>query len=331
MNKITHITAFATRVDEIESFEKFSKQLNLSVNCISDQLSQDNIKEAEGTQAITIVGSTIITRSTLIQLSAMGVSYIATRSIGYNNIDIEAATELGFKISNTQYSPNSVADFALMLALMVNRRVISCLKRNVSNDFTIEGLRGVEMKDMRVGVIGTGRIGATVIKNFSGLGCEIIGYDIKEREDIKQYMKYVSLDELLSTSDIISLHTPLFESTYHLINKESIAKMKKGVKIINTARGELIDTKALIDGLKTGHIGGVGLDVIENEEGTYLTPSRIKIISNDDIAILKSFDNVVLTPHIAFYTDNALSDMVYYSLLSLKQFINTGKADFQVN
>lgn len=330
MSEKYKITAFASRPDERVSFDLFEEKLNLDIKHVRSQLSLDVVNQAAGCEAVTVLGNCDCSRPVLEALSKLGVKYLASRSAGYNNIDVEAAKSLNIKISNAQYSPNCVADFALMLALMLNRKVVTGLKRNIANDFSLPGLQGHEMKNMTVGVIGTGRIGQTVIKNYSGFGCKIIGYDIYENQEMKKYMTYVELDYLLKNSDIITLHTPLFDSTYHMINKDSIAKMKKGVKIINTARGELIDTEALIEGLKSKHIGAAGLDVLESEKGIFHSDCRMKGIDNHQIAMLKALDNVVLTNHFAFYTDQAVEDMVYCGLNSLSQFNKTDTADFEI-
>ncbi len=330
MKEKIKVTAFASRPDERSSFDLFEDKLNLEIKHVANQLSLEVVEQAKGSVGVTVLGNCDCSKEVLEALSKLGVKYLASRSAGYNNIDVEAAKELNIKISNAQYSPNCVADFAIMLALMLNRKVLTGLKRNVANDFSLPGLQGQEMKNMTVGIIGTGRIGQAVIKNYSGFGCKIIGYDLYENEEMKKYITYVDLDYLFENSDIISLHTPLFDSTYHIINKDSIAKMKKGVKIINTARGELIDTQALIDGLKSKQIGGAGLDVLESEKGIFHNDCRLKGFVNDHISILKSLDNVVLTNHFAFYTDQAVEDMVYCGLNSLSQFINTNTADFEI-
>lgn len=330
MSEKIKITAFASRPDEKNSFDLFEEKLNLDITHVKSQLSLDVVEQAAGSVGVTILGNCDCSRPVLESLSKLGVKFVSSRSAGYNNIDVEAAKELNIKISNAKYSPNCVADFATMLALMLNRKVLTALKRNVANDFSLPGIQGQEMKNMTVGVIGTGRIGQAVIKNYSGFGCKIIGYDIYENEDIKKYMSYVDLDYLLKNSDIITLHTPLFDSTYHIINKENIAKMKDGVKIINTARGELVDTQALIEGLKSKKIGAAGLDVLESEYGIFHTDCRMKGMVNDEVAILKALDNVVLTSHIAFYTDQAVEDMVYCGLSSLAQFATTGTAEFEI-
>lgn len=330
MSEKIKITAFASRSDERSSFDLYEKEFNLDIKHVNKQLSLSVVEEAKGSQAVTILGNCDASRPVLKALSEIGVKYVASRSAGYNNIDVEAAKEFGIKISNAKYSPNCVADFAVMLALMLNRKVETALKRHVGNDYSLPGLMGHEMRNMTVGVIGTGRIGQTVIKNYSGFGCKIIGYDVYQNEEMKKYMTYVDLDTLFKTSDIITLHTPLFDSTYHIINEENIAKMKDGVKIINTARGELIDTPSLITALKSGKVGAAGLDVLEGEKGVFHCDHRFDGITNDQIAILKSLNNVVLTSHFAFYTDQAVKDMVYCGLYSLYQFMTTGSADFEI-
>ncbi len=324
------ITAYASRPDEKASFDLYEEKLNLDITYVNASLSLDTVSKAEGSIGVTVLGNCDCSKPVLEELSKLGVKYLASRSAGYNNIDVEAAKSLNIKVSNAQYSPNCVADFAIMLALMINRKVLMCLKRNVAHDFSLPGLQGQEMKNMTVGVIGTGRIGKAVVKNYSGFGCKILGYDLYQDEEMKKYLTYVDLDTLISNSDIITLHTPLFDSTYHMINKESIAKMKKGVKIVNAARGELIDTDALIEGLSSKHIAGAGLDVLEGELGVFHSDCRMTGMSNKNIAILKSLDNVVLTNHLAFYTDQAVEDMVYCGLNSLAQFVNTGSADFEI-
>lgn len=324
------VIAFACRPDEQVGFDRFTKELNIDVTYVKESLSPQNVHLCEGFEAVTILGNCNAKREVLEQLKALGVKYLASRSAGYNNIDVEAAKELGIRISNATYSPNCVADFAVMLALMVNRRVGDALKRHQAHDYSLPGLMGQELRNQTVGVIGTGRIGQSVVKNFSGFGCKILGYDLYENAEMKSYLEYVDLDTLLKQSDIITLHTPLFESNYHLINKESIAKMKDGVKIINTARGELIQTDDLIEGLKSGKIGGAGLDVLESELGIFHSDCRLSGVKNDHLAILNQLQNVVMTSHFAFYTDQAVIDMVECGLRSLYDFMTTNESRWEI-
>lgn len=325
------ILAYAYREDEALAFKKFSNECHLEVTTVHKNLSTDNVALAEGFEAITIIGNCNGRRDVLKKLSELGVKYVATRSAGYNNIDLDAAKEFGIKVSNAIYSPHCVADFTVMLTLMVNRKAIEIIKRSSSNDYSLPGLMGCELKNQTIGVIGTGRIGQQVIQNFSGFGCKIIAYDLYPNEGLKSQVEYVDLDTLFQTADIITLHTPLRKSNHHLINKESIAMMKDGVKIINTARGELINTQDLIEGLKRGKISGAGLDVIEHELGIFHHNCKTLQVCHDELAILKQLNNVVVTNHVAFYTDQAVLDMVACGLRSLVFFMNTGSSPWEID
>lgn len=204
------------------------------------------------------------------------------------------------------------------------------ISRNDVQDYTLEGIQGREIKNLTIGIIGTGKIGATVAKNFSGFGCRLIGYDIYEDDTLKDILEYVSLEQLLSESDVITLHAPLFDSNFHMINKESIKKMKDGVCIINCGRGPLIDTEALIEGLENGKIGAAALDVVEGEGNVFNADHRFNVISNRNLSILRAFPNVICTPHVAFYTDQAVSDMVENALKSLQSFMSVGESQWEI-
>jgi D-lactate dehydrogenase len=198
------------------------------------------------------------------------------------------------------------------------------MERASVQDFTLKGKIGIELHNATVGVIGTGRIGKTVINELYGFGCNIIAYDIYRSEEVKAKAEYVSLEELYKKSDIITLHTPATEDNYHMIDKSAIEQMKTGVMIINCARGSLIDTQALIDGIESGKIGFAGLDVIEQESGLYYFNRMGEPLGNPQLAILKSYSNVIVTPHTAFYTDEAVANMVENSILCASEFINRG-------
>jgi D-lactate dehydrogenase len=225
-------------------------------------------------------------------------------------------------VSNAEYSPYSVSNYTVMMLLMLVRKSCYIVARTHSMNYSISDMQGREMQNLTIGVIGTGRIGQAVIRNLSGFGCRIIGYDPYPNEEMKKYMEYVDISGLYKESDVISLHVPYFQSNYHMINKETIEKMKDGVIILNAARGELIDTSDLIDGLESGKIGGAGIDCFENESGIIHKDHLCNIIKNRELAILKSFPNVIVTPHVAFFTDQAAQDMVRCSLNSLYLFNN---------
>jgi len=203
---------------------------------------------------------------------------------------------------------------------MAIRKVKLIMEKSNVQDYSLKGVQGKELHNLTVGVMGTGRIGQTVIKHLSGFGCKILAHDLFEAENVKSYAKYVDLDTLIKNSDIITLHMPATDGNYHIINKNSIKMMKEGVFIINTARGSLINTDDLIEAIEDKKIGGVALDVIENEANLYYNDLKSEILNNKDLAILKSFPNVIITPHTAFYTNQAVSDMVENSIKSCVLF-----------
>ena len=307
--------------DEKKWFDKYSQELGIELKiCREAPEMGKNIDLAKGCDALSIITSKI--PEEMVQaFYDYGIRYISTRTIVYDHIAIHKAQELGIKVGNAIYGPDGVADYAIMLMLMSIRKMKRIMQRAEIQDFSLKGIQGRELHDFTVGVIGTGRIGRTVIKHLSGFGCRIQAYDLYENDDVKTYADYVSLDKLLSTSDIITLHTPLTEENLHLINKDSIAKMKQDVVIVNTARGGLIDSEALIEGLENGKIAAAGLDVVEKEFGLYYNDLKSDILDNRELAILRSFPNVIVTPHMAFYTDNAIESMVKNSLTSCKCFM----------
>ena len=211
-----------------------------------------------------------------------------------------------------------------MLMLISVRKYKPAMWRQNVNDYTLNGLMGREMRHLTIGVLGTGRIGSTVIKNLSGFGCKILAYDKYENENIKNIAQYVDFDTLLKNSDIITIHMPLTAENYGIINKENIAKMKTGVIIVNTARGELMNIPDLTEGIESKKIGALALDVFQNEDEIYHHYLSTDIIKNRDMAYLRQFPNVVLTQHMAFFTDSAVEEMISNSLNSLLSFYNTG-------
>lgn len=301
--------------DEARWFTHFSKEFGVELGICRDAPTLENAELAKGYEYISII-TTKVDAALVRKFYDLGVRMISTRTIGYDHIDLEKVRELGMKAGNATYSPNCVADYTIMLMLMSIRKMKRIMQRAEINDFSLNGIQGRELPTFTVGVLGTGRIGQAVIRNLSGFGCRILAYDLYEQEKVKEYAEYVDLDTLYRESDMISLHMPLTEDNFHMINAQSIARMKDQVVIINTARGGLIDTKALIDGIESGKIGAAGLDVIENEFGMYYYDRKSDILDKRDLYILRGYPNVIVTPHMAFYTDQAISDMVRHSLES---------------
>ncbi len=327
---MSKIIAFAVRPDEFEAFERFSKEMDIELTSVRESLSMDNVELTKGFEAVAFLGNCDLSRPVLEVLKANGVKYLASRSAGYNNVDMDAVKELGLRFSNASYSPHCVADFAVMMILMAVRKMKSIMKRVELNDYSLPGIQGKEMHNLTFGVIGTGRIGQVAARNLSGFGGRIIGYDVFENDAIKDVLEYVSLDTLLAEADVITLHAPLFDSTHHIINAENLAKTKPGVVIVNCARGELVDTKALIEYLDNGHIGAVGLDVLEGELGVFHVDHRLNNVVNHDLSVLQSYKNVIVSPHASFYTDQAVSDMVEVGLSSLTQFLANDESEFEI-
>ena len=301
--------------DEAEFFQKFAEEYHVELGICHDAPTMENAYLAEGYPYVSII-TTKIDEELMNRFHALGVKMISTRTIGYDHIDLEAARKCGISVGNVTYSPECVADYTVMLMLMSIRKMKRIMQREEINDFSLPGIQGKAMPSFTVGVIGTGRIGRAVIRDISGFGCQIYAYDQYENDEVKKYAQYASLDEIYEKCDMITLHMPLTKENMHLIDAEAIQKMQDGVVLINTARGGLIDTKALIDGLESCKIGAAGLDVIEDEFGMYYFDRKADVLSKRDLYILRGFPNVIVTPHMAFYTDQAVSDMVKHSIES---------------
>ena len=310
MEKIK-IYAFEVREDERKDFQAVKEKLDLELECTEDLLTMENIDLVKGCTGVTVLGQMRYGREMLDALKERGVLYLSTRTIGYNHIDIGYAKKIGIHVCNVSYGPGSVAEYTIMMMLLCLRHYKVSLWRTNVNDYSLSGLQGRVLGDLTVGVMGTGRIGYAVLKNLTGFGCRLLAYDVHENDAVKEIAEYADLETLYRESDIISLHMPLMESTYHLINRESIGKMKDNVIIINCARGELMKIEDLIEGIENKKIGALGLDCLEHEEGIIHQDFRSDIISNREMAYLRQFPNVVHTQHMAFYTDAAVRSMVY--------------------
>ncbi len=260
---------------------------------------------------------------TLKILAAQGTRFIALRSTGFNNVDLKTAAELGIKVARvTVYSPFSVAEHAVGLVLMLNRRLYRAYNRVRDDNFSLEGLLGFDLHGSTVGIIGTGKIGIIFAQIMQGFGCHLLGYDVYPNPKFEAIAnaRYVELPELFAKADIISLHCPLTPETYHLIDANAIAQMKPGMMLINTSRGGLIDTTAVIEGIKSGKIGHLGIDVYEQENELFFRDLSDTVIQDDAFQLLQSFSNVVITAHQAFFTRNALTDISTTTISNITDF-----------
>lgn len=316
------IFAYALReFDEKEFFDQFSKEFNCEYGYTTEYPCPDNVELARGYDAISATPCDL-GAGMLDLFYQAGVRYIATRSIGFDHIDLTRARELSMGVAHVSYAPETVADYAIMLMLMCCRKIYPILERAKIQDYTLKGKMGRDLCDCTVGVIGTGQIGKTVIKHLSSFGCRLLAYDLYPNEECAKMAEYVSLEELYAGSDIITLHTPSNAENYHMLNSSAFGQMKDDVIIINTARGALIDTDALIDALTLGKVGYAALDVLENEDGLYYSNRIGDVIDNRTMAILRSFPNVILSPHTAFYTRKVVQDMAYKTIKNVHDMMN---------
>ena len=307
--------------DELAFCEQYGKDFGIEFGHISEYPSLENVKLASGCEAISVTPCDV-SAELLEAFYEIGVKYICCRSIGYDHVDLQKAKELGMKVSNVTYSPDGVANYAIMMMMMCTRNMQHILKRAELQDYSLNKKIGRDLTMCTIGIMGTGKIGTTVIKHLSGFGCKILAYDPYENGEVKKYAEYVDVNTIFRESDVISLHMNATDENYHIICKESIDKMKKDAIIVNTARGKLVDLEALIEGLESGKIGGAALDVLEREDGLYYYNRMAEVIVNRKLAILRSFPNVIVSPHTAFYTREDVSDMVKGCFESVEAFMN---------
>ena len=310
------ITIYGCEQDEAVLFREMAPLLGVVPTITDGALSDATVDLASGNRCISVGHKTQITGTILLALRQAGVRYVSTRSVGYDHIDVRCAERVGISVENVAYSPDSVADYTLMLMLMAVRGAKSTISRADVHDYRLGAVSGKELRDMTIGVIGTGRIGATVIVRLRGFGCHVVAYDRCPRTSAE----YVPLDELLQQSDVVTLHTPLNADTHHLLNRRRIAQMRRGAFIINTGRGALLDTNALLSALESGKLGGAALDVLEGEEGIFYSDHSQRPIDNQLLSRLQALPNVLITPHNAYHTEHALRDIVENTLLNCVRF-----------
>lgn len=303
------VAVFSTKTYDRQFFHAANYHEQHELVFFDNQLNQNTALMAVGFPAMCVFVNDQLDAKTLAILAAQGTHLIALRCAGFNNVDLEAAEELGLTVVRVPaYSPNSVAEYAIGLILALNRKIHRAYNRVREGNFSLDGMLGFDLYGRTVGVVGTGKIGLIFGQIMQGFGCQILGYDLYKNPEFEAIptAKYVEFTELLSSSDIISLHCPLTPDTYHLINEKSIQQMKSGAMLINTSRGALMDTSALIFGLKSQQIGYLGLDVYEEEADLFFEDLSNKIIQDDVFERLLTFPNVIVTGHQAFFTEEAL-------------------------
>ena len=277
---------------------------------------------AQGYAGVCLFVSDQANEQIMARLAAAGVRMIAQRSTGFNNLDLAAAAKHGITCMRVgYYSPYAVAEFAVGLLQTLNRRIHRAYNRTREFNFRLAGLLGHDIHGRTVGVVGTGKIGAIFARIMQGFGCPILAYDVRENpECVSMGVQYVPLEDLLRRADIVSLHVPLMPQTHHLINARTLAIMKPGVMIVNTSRGGLIDTEALIEAVQRGHVAAVGLDVYEEEEGKFFRDLSDQVMDDDVLARLMTFPNVLLTSHQAFFTHEAMTTIAETTIKNITDF-----------
>jgi len=317
-----NITFFSSKAYEKPFFDEAKAALGYTLNYLDIPLNKHTANLAKGADVVCVFVNDKVDEAVIKILADAEVKLLALRSAGYNHVDLKACEKAGIPVVRVPaYSPYAVAEHTIALMLTLNRRTHRAYNRVKEGNFSLEGLMGFDMHGKTAGLIGLGKIGKITAQILKGLGCRVIAYDVAEdKEAIQTGVEYVLLDEVLQTADIISLHCPLTPETHHIINKDTISRMKKGVMIINTGRGALIDSKAAIQGLKKEHIGYMGLDVYEEEEALFFKDMSEKVIKDDVFMRLLTFPNVLITGHQAFFTQNAMHNIAETTLQNIREF-----------
>lgn len=326
------IAFFDTKEYDRKLFDEYNKNYGYEITYLESKLNYETAPLAEGFDAVCIFVNDVVDEKTIQILKKCGVKLIALRCAGFNNVDIKHMDKSIKVVRVPAYSPYAVAEHATALLLDLDRKIYKAYQRTKKYNFTLNGLLGFDIHGKTVGVVGTGKIGKCFINIMKGFGSNVIAYDIYKDEAFakEKDFKYVSLDELYEKSDIISLHCPLTEDNMKMINKNSIEKMKQGVVIINTSRGKLIDTSDLISELEKGKIGGLGLDVYEDEEEFFLNDMSNSYIRDKDLSTLLSMPNVVITSHQAFFTKEALNKIASDTCENIKDIFEKGECENEV-
>ena len=286
------------------------------------RLSEETVASATGADAVCVFVNDRLTRPCLEQLAALGIKFVALRCAGFNNVDLAAARELGITVVRVPaYSPHAVAEHTVALLLTLNRKIHRAYNRVRELNFSLSGLVGFDLHGKTIGIIGTGKIGRIAAQIFRGFDCRVLAFDPVPDAAwaLTQGVDHVDLPQLLTESDVVSLHLPLTPQTHYLINETTIARMKPGAYVVNTSRGKLLDTTAVIAALKSGKLGGVALDVYEEEEGIFFEDHSGSVVIDDELSRLLTFPNVLITSHQAFLTQEALSEIARVTVENLNQ------------
>ncbi|MCP9312159.1 D-2-hydroxyacid dehydrogenase [Liquorilactobacillus satsumensis] len=325
--------AFNVRSDEEKYFKAWEKQSDVQVECVAAPLTTEKLDGLAGYDAVLTLQTGTYPEKMFEKFKEVGVKVLSIRNVGVDNIDLKAATENGILVTNVPaYSPNAIAEFSVTQLLQLLRNTTLFRRRVAAHDFRWAPFVGKELRSLTVGVLGTGRIGRAAINIYRGFGAKVIAYDLYPNPELKKEGIYVdSYAELFAQADVITLHMPATAADHHLIGAEAIAQMKDGVYLINTARGALVDTEALIAGIKNGKIAGAALDTYENESPIFNHDLKDQPLKDTVFKELLELDNVLITPHVAFYTETAVENMVTIALKSAQEAVTKGTTATLVN
>ena len=326
------ILFYETKSYDKESFENTLRAYSdIAIEYVKSELDARTAALAEGFDAVCAFVNSDIGTQTLEILHQKNIGLLLMRCAGFNNVDLDTAAKYNIRVMRVPgYSPEAVAEHAMALALASNRRLHKAYNKVRENDFSLNGLMGFNFYQKTAGIIGTGKIGAAMCRICQGFGMKVIAYDVYQNESLKSFVEYVPLDRLLSESDVISLHCPLMDSTYHIINLDTIRKMKNGVVLVNTSRGALVKTDDLIEGIRMHKFAGVGLDVYEEESNNVFEDRSEEILEHSTTARLLSFPNVVITSHQGFFTREALEAIASTTLQNAVDYMAGNKSDNDV-
>ncbi|MEG0226881.1 MAG: 2-hydroxyacid dehydrogenase [Comamonas sp.] len=313
---------FSTRRYDKSLLTQANSEAGHELVFLQDRLTRDTAALAAGCAAVCVFVNDNVDAEVLALLAAQGTRLVATRSTGYNHVDAAAAARLGMEVVRvTDYSPHSVAEFAVGLLLAVNRKIARASVRTRDGNFELDGLMGFDLHGKTVGVVGTGKIGTIFARIMRGFGCTVLGHDLQPNPVFTAIGgRYVAVQELMAQSDVVSLHCPLTEHTRHIVNAQTLAGAKRGAILVNTSRGALVDTEAAIEALKTGQLGGLAIDVYEQEASLFFQDLSSTIITDDVIQRLVSFPNVIVTGHQAFFTQEAIGQIMQTTIASISAF-----------
>ncbi|MBX9944163.1 MAG: 2-hydroxyacid dehydrogenase [Reyranella sp.] len=327
------VAVFSTKPYDRKFLDAANAEAGHELVYLESRLTLRTVTAAEGAEAVCAFVNDELDGSVIAALLQQGIRLIALRSAGFNNVDLVVARDLGMTVARVpEYSPHAIAEHTAALVLSLNRKTHRAYARVREGNFALDGLLGFDLVGRTVGIVGTGRIGAVFARIMTGFGCTILAFDPRRNPDCEAIgVRYVSLDELLAGSDVVSLHCPLTPQTHHLIDAAAVARMREGAMLINTSRGAVVDTRAVIRALKTGRISSLGLDVYEEEADLFFEDLSDRVIQDDVFARLLSFPNVLITGHQAFFTAEALRGIAETTMANITGFERQGRAVHEVS